>query len=209
MLRVGLTGGIASGKSEVTRRMAERGAVVIDADLLSRQVVAAGTPGHAAVVERFGTSVLLPDGELDRARLADLVFADDAARAALNEIVHPLVRSAAADLERAADADAIVVHDVPLLVETGQQNAYDVVIVVAVPPERQRQRLVERRGMSPEAAEARIAAQAPLANKLAVADIVIENDGDLAALDAQVESCWLDLQSRQEAGLRFGRGDAT
>ncbi|MDQ1709793.1 MAG: dephospho-CoA kinase [Frankiaceae bacterium] len=192
-VRVGLTGGIASGKSEVARRLAERGAVVIDADVLARAVVAAGTPGHAAVVARFGSAIVGPDGELDRARLAELVFADADARAALNAIVHPLVRARAAELEAALPAGAIVVHDIPLLVESGQQRDFDVVVVVAASPQTQERRLVERRGMAPAAARARIAAQAPLDDKVAAADIVIDNEGSVEALDAAVEDCWRRL----------------
>lgn len=196
MLRVGLTGGIGSGKSEVSRRLAARGAVVIDADLLAREVVERGTPGLAAVVEAFGPQVLLPDGSLDREGLGRVVFADPGQRQRLNAIVHPLIgaettaRFAAA---AAADPDAIVVHDVPLLVEAGLGRAYDAVVVVAAQPETQLRRLVAMRGMTEEDARARIAAQAPLTDKLAVADHVVWNDGDLAALDAQVEQVWRAL----------------
>lgn len=196
MLRVGLTGGIASGKSEVARALAERGAVVIDADRLAREVVAAGTPGHAAILARFGAGVLQPDGQLDRARLADIVFADPDARAGLNGIVHPLVRLAAAALEHAAPATSIVVHDIPLLVETGQQDEFDVVVVVAASRQRQRQRLIDFRGLTGDAADARLDAQAPLADKLAVADFVIDNDGTFEALAQQVEACWARLAQR-------------
>lgn len=196
MLKVGLTGGIGSGKSEVTRRLAALGAYVVDADVLAREVVEPGTPGLAAVAAEFGAEVLRPDGSLDRDRLGAIVFADPAARARLNAIVHPLVGAATAERFAAAPADAIVVHDVPLLVEVGLAAAYDVVIVVAATPETQGSRLVRARGMSADEARSRIAAQAPLADKLAVADFVITNDGSLDDLDRQVQAVWLALQDR-------------
>lgn len=196
MLKVGLTGGIGSGKSEVTRRLAALGAYVVDADVLAREVVEPGTPGLAAVAAEFGAEVLRPDGSLDRDRLGAIVFADPAARARLNAIVHPLVGAATAERFAAAPADAIVVHDVPLLVEVGLAAAYDVVLVVAATPETQRSRLVRARGMSADEARSRIAAQAPLADKLAVADFVITNDGSLDDLDRQVQAVWLALQDR-------------
>lgn len=199
MLTVGLTGGIGSGKSEVSRRLAAYGAVVIDADALAREVVAPGTPGLAAVVDEFGTGVLAGDGSLDREKMAGIVFHDPDARARLNAIVHPLVGRRTAQLmaeAEGADPDAVVVHDVPLLVESGIAELYDVVVVVACAPEVQLRRLVEQRGMSEADARARIAAQAPLADKIAVADIVIRNDGDLAALTAEVEQVWADLAAR-------------
>ena len=188
-----MTGGIASGKSEVARRLAARGAVVIDADELARRVVEPGTVGFAAVVARFGISVVRPDGGLDRARLGEIVFSDAAARAALNQIVHPLVRAAAADQERQAPVDAIVVHDSPLLVETRQQAAFDVIVVVAVSPEVQCARLMATRAMTAAEAAARISAQAPLGDKLAVAGIVIDNAGGLGELDDEVDRCWAEL----------------
>ena len=196
MLKVGLTGGIGSGKSEVTRRLAALGAYVVDADVLAREVVEPGTPGLAAVAAEFGAEVLRPGGSLDRDRLGAIVFADPAARARLNAIVHPLVGAATAERFAAAPADAIVVHDVPLLVEVGLAAAYDVVLVVAATPETQGSRLVRARGMSADEARSRIAAQAPLADKLAVADFVITNDGSLDDLDRQVQAVWLALQDR-------------
>ncbi len=196
MLKVGLTGGIGSGKSEVTRRLAALGAYVVDADVLAREVVEPGTPGLAAVAAEFGAEVLRPDGSLDRDRLGAIVFADPAARARLNAIVHPLVGAATAERFAAAPADAIVVHDVPLLVEVGLAAAYDVVLVVAATAETQGSRLVRARGMSADEARSRIAAQAPLADKLAVADFVITNDGSLDDLDRQVQAVWLALQDR-------------
>lgn len=205
MLSVGLTGGIGSGKSEVSRRLRDLGAVVIDADAVAREVVEPGTPGLAAVVEEFGDAVLRPDGALDREGLGRIVFGDPAKLAALNGIVHPLVGrrigQMMSDVERDSP-DAVVVYDVPLLVENNLQDGYDVVLVVAASAETQLRRLVEHRGMAVEDAQARIAAQAPLSAKLAVADIVIDNDGDLASLDARVRQVWADLRAR--AGRTMG-----
>ena len=197
MLLVGLTGGIGSGKSEVSRRFAELGAVLVDADVIAHEVVAPGTPGLARVVEAFGDQVLTADGALDRDALAARVFGDDEARARLNGIVHPLV-GARTLIAAAGDADprAVVVNDVPLLVEVGATDRYDAIIVVATSPETQLRRLVDQRGMAATDAQARIAAQAPLEAKLAVADYVIDNDGDLTALDDQVKQVWRDLAER-------------
>jgi dephospho-CoA kinase len=193
MLRVGLTGGIGSGKSEVARLLAERGAVVIDSDLLAREVVEPGTPGLAAVVEAFGPAVLASDGRLDRDRLAQIVFADPAARERLNAIVHPLVRAASADRLAGVPQDAVVVHDIPLLVEAGLTDGWDLVVVVAASPATQLDRLVRLRGMDPAAAQARIDAQLPLAGKVAVADVVIDNDGSRDELGKQVDALWTRL----------------
>ena len=199
MLLVGLTGGIGSGKSEVSRRLAALGAVVVDADKVAREVVQPGTPGLQQVVDAFGPQVLLADGSLDREGLGRIVFGDPEKLARLNGIVHPLVgeRIAAimADVER-EHPDAVVVYDVPLLVENGLQDRYQAVVVVAAAPDTQLHRLVEQRGMTEADARARIAAQAPLEAKLAVADYVIDNDGDLGALDAAVEQVWRDLTER-------------
>ena len=200
MLRVGLTGGIASGKTAVSDALGERGAVVIDADVLARQVVEPGTPGLAAVVERFGTDVLTDDGRLNREALGRLVFADPGARRDLEAIVHPAVRARAAEIEAAADSDSVVVHVIPLLVETGQQDDYDVLVVVDVEPERQLERLRQRNGLDAEAANARIAAQATRAARLAVADIVLDNDADPDDLLDQVDRLWRDLRARATAG---------
>jgi dephospho-CoA kinase len=200
LLRVGLTGGIGSGKSEVSRRLAAHGAVIIDADLAARAVVAPGTPGLARVAEAFGTGVLGPDGTLDRQRLGAIVFADPASRARLNTIVHPLVREWMGAAERAAvdgaRGDLVVVHDVPLLAEGGRAGDFDLVIVVDVPPELQLERLVRQRGMAPDQARARIAAQASREQRLAAADIVIDNSGTLDDLDRRVDEVWADLRSR-------------
>jgi dephospho-CoA kinase len=200
VLRVGLTGGIASGKTAVSDALGERGAVVIDADVLARQVVEPGTPGLAAVVERFGTDVLTDDGRLNREALGRLVFADPGARRDLEAIVHPAVRARAAALEAAASADSVVVHVIPLLVETGQQDDYDVLVVVDVDPDRQLERLRLRNGLDADAANARIAAQATRAARLAVADIVLDNDSDPAGLLDQVDRLWRDLRARATLG---------
>lgn len=191
--RVGLTGGIGSGKSEVSRLLAEQGAVLIDADALAREAVAPGSDGLAEVVAAFGERVLSPDGGLDREAMAAVVFGDDDARRRLEAIVHPRVRRRAGALEaqaRAEHPDAVVVHDVPLLVETGQQEAYDTVLVVDVPPEVQVQRLVTCRGMGEDEARARIAAQASRDDRLAAADVVIDNSGTLDDLARAVASVW-------------------
>ena len=202
MLRVGLTGGIGSGKSEVSLRLAAHGAVVIDADLAAREVVAPGTPGLAQVAEAFGPDALGPDGALDRERLGAIVFGDPALRAKLNAIIHPLVTQwmtaaerAAAD-RAAANADLIVVHDIPLLAESGRSDGFDLVIVVDVPPEIQVERLVSQRGMTPDQARARMAAQASRDQRLAVAGMVIDNSGSLDDLDRRVAEVWADLQRR-------------
>ena len=159
-MRIGLTGGIASGKSTVSKLLSELGAVVIDADLIAREVVAKGTPGLAAIVEAFGPELLTADGELDRPKMGALVFADEAQRRRLESIVHPLVFERYAELEAAAPADGIVVHDIPLLVESGRAEEFDAVIVVDAPVEVQVARMVGDRGMSEDDARARIAAQA-------------------------------------------------
>lgn len=190
MMRVGLTGGIGSGKSTVGRLLAERGAVVIDSDRLARDVVAPGTPGLSSVVQRFGSEVITLTGELDRRAMAERVFGDAAARADLEAIIHPLVRARAAELEVAAGPGALVVHDIPLLVETGQAERFDVVIVVDVPCDVQLDRLTRLRGMSPEEAKARIGAQASRTERLAAADIVVDNSGSLEELSAVVDSIW-------------------
>lgn len=196
MTRVGLTGGIGSGKSAVTALLRERGAVVVDADVLAREVVEPGTPGFAAVVERFGDGVLDGDGRLDRPALGAVVFADEQARRDLEAIIHPRVRARAAELEAAAGPDAVVVHDVPLLVETGQAELYDLVVVVDVPVETQIERLASNRGMSRADAESRIAAQATREQRRGAADVVIDNSGTLADLADAVDALWQRLAPR-------------
>jgi dephospho-CoA kinase len=194
-VRVGLTGGVASGKSTVSAILAELGAVVVDADLLAREVVAPGTEGLAAVIEEFGREVLGSDGGLDRPRLGALVFADPARRRALEAIIHPRVRARAAEIEAAAPAGAVVVHDIPLLAETGQAASFDAVVVVDVPVEVQVDRMVHIRGMSEADARARIAAQADRDARLAVATYVVENTGSLDELRARVEEVYRTIES--------------
>jgi dephospho-CoA kinase len=191
VLRVGLTGGIGSGKSTVATLLSRRGAVVNDADRIAREVVEPGTPGLAAVVAAFGKSLLAADGSLDRPALAAVVFADPEARARLDGIVHPLVRRRAAELISGLPDDAVVVNDVPLLVETGQAGSYDLVVVVETDPGTRVARLVER-GLTEEDARARIAAQATDEQRRAVADVVLDNRGTPEELAAQVDRLWAD-----------------
>jgi dephospho-CoA kinase len=191
VLRIGLTGGIGSGKSTVAALLAQRGAVVVDADRIAREVVEPGTPGLDAVVTEFGPAVLTAEGALDRPALAGVVFGDPAARARLDAVVHPLVRARAAELVEAAPPDAVVVQDVPLLVETGQAGSYDLVLVVETDLETRVARL-EERGLAAEDARARIASQATDEQRRAVADVVLRNDGDRADLEAQVQRFWTE-----------------
>jgi len=205
-VRVGLTGGIGAGKSAVAARLAELGAVVIDADAVAREVVAAGTEGLRLIVAEFGADVLRPDGELDRTALGDRVFGDAAALARLNAIAHPLVSRRSAELAAAAPAGAVVVHDVPLLVENDLAAAYDVVVVVCAETELRIRRLAEHRGVSEEQARARMAAQATDDQRRAVADVVLDNSGTPEQLAVQVDSFWSRLpalaaeQSSTDAG---------
>lgn len=197
MLLVGLTGGIGSGKSTVSRMLEERGAVVFDADALAREAVAPGTAGHDAVVERFGANVLGPGGELDREALASIVFADPAARRDLEAIVHPEVRRLFAEGSEAhRDGDRIVVFSAPLLVETGMNTAFDVLVLVSTTVQTQIERLLRGRAMSEEQVRARIAAQAPLEEKAAVADLIVDNEGSPEDLESQVDRLWNDLRAR-------------
>jgi dephospho-CoA kinase len=196
VLRVGLTGGIGAGKSEVSRRLAAQGAVVIDADLIAREVVAPGTDGLAEVIAAFGPGVLGPDGALDRVALGDIVFADEQKLATLNSIVHPRVAARMREVEDAAGAGSVIVHDVPLIAENGLASRYDLVVVVDVPPRIQLDRLVRLRGMSREQAQARMAAQATREERLAIATIVVDNSGSLAELDRQVGELWAELRRR-------------
>ncbi|HBF80174.1 MAG TPA: dephospho-CoA kinase [Streptomyces sp.] len=196
MLKVGLTGGIGAGKSEVSRLLVSYGAVLVDADRIAREVVEPGTPGLASVVEMFGPGILTADGTLDRPALGAIVFADSDRLATLNAIVHPLVGARSAELERAAGPDAVVVHDVPLLTENGLAPLYDLVVVVDATPGTQLDRLVRLRGMTEEDARARMAAQATREERLAVADLVVDNDGPLEELEPQVRAVWSELTAR-------------
>ena len=195
MLRVGLTGGIASGKSLVAAELAKRGAVIIDADVLARDVVEPGTPGLAAIIARFGADVLL-NGRLDRKALGKIVFADEAARQDLEAIVHPAVRRRAAELEAAAPDDAVVVHVIPLLVETGQQDAFDVCLVVDVDQETQLRRLRIRDRLGEAEIRARLAAQVSRERRLAAADVVLDNSGSRTDLSDQIDRLWAELGPR-------------
>ncbi|MFF2926489.1 dephospho-CoA kinase [Streptomyces celluloflavus] len=196
MVKVGLTGGIGAGKSEVSRLLASYGAVIVDADRIAREVVEPGTAGLAAVVEEFGAGVLAPDGTLDRPKLGGIVFADLERLKALNAIVHPLVGARSAELEASAGPDAVVVHDVPLLAENGLAPLYDLVIVIDAAPQTQLDRLVRQRGMTEDEAKSRMAAQATREQRLAIADLVIDNDGPLAELEPQVREVWERLRNR-------------
>ncbi|HJX79547.1 dephospho-CoA kinase [Glutamicibacter sp.] len=186
MIHVGLTGGVASGKSAVATQLAKLGAVVIDADKLAREVVAPGTDGLAQIRQAFGEAVFAPDGSLDRAALGALVFNDEAQRLKLNAIVHPLVRAGANRLRATACGEAVVVEDIPLLVESGQADRFDLVLVVQAPHEERIRRMVEDRGWSEAEAESRMAAQASDADRAAIAHHLLMNDGTLEQLQAQV-----------------------
>jgi dephospho-CoA kinase len=188
-VRVGLTGGVGSGKSTVARLLADHGAVVIDADALAREVVEPGTPGFDAVVAEFGDDVVGPDGRLDRPALAAIVFNDEARRTALNGIVHPLVGQRTAELMAEAGEDAIVVFDIPLLVESNMAAGFDIVLVVEAPVDTRLARLAER-GMAEADARDRMAVQASDEQRRAVAGELIGNDGSLEALSAQVDAVW-------------------
>ncbi|NCT89792.1 dephospho-CoA kinase [Cellulomonas sp. APG4] len=191
-MRVGLTGGIAAGKSTVARRLAALGAVVVDHDVLAREVVEPGSAGLAAVVEAFGPDVLGPLGELDRGALGRIVFADPRARERLNSLLHPRIRAAAAEQDAHAEADGarVVVHDIPLLVESGQAGHFDVLVVVDAPAELRVRRLVQGRGMGEAEAWQRVASQAADDERLEVADEVLDGSGSVAYLERQVDEVW-------------------
>lgn len=193
-IRVGLTGGIASGKSTVSAILRELGAVVIDADALARDVVAKGTPGLAAVVAEFGSGMLTADGDLDRAAMGELVFGDESARKRLEAIVHPLVFERIVDLEAHAPAGSVVVHDIPLLAESGRAETFDAVIVVDAPAGVQVDRMVRDRGWTEEDALARIAAQATPEDRRAIATYLVENTGSLEELRRAVEKIYGELR---------------
>lgn len=192
--RVGLTGGVASGKSTVSAILAELGAVVIDADALAREVVARGTPGLDAVVAEFGPALLTPEGDLDRPATGRLVFGDEGARKRLEAIIHPLVIERMAALEAAAGQDDLVVHDIPLLAEGGRADTFDAVVVVDAPRDLQVERMLSERGWTREDAESRIAAQATREQRRAIATHVIDNNGSLEDLRARVEAVFAELR---------------
>ncbi len=191
---MGLTGGVGSGKSTVAHLLAEHGAVIVDADEIAREVVRAGTPGFAAVMARFGRDIVGPEGELDRPALARLVFADEAARTDLNAIVHPLVAQRSQELMAGVPDGAVVVYDVPLLVETRRGGEFDVVVVVEASESARLERL-QRRGLPPDRARERMAAQATDEQRRAIAGELIHNDGDRAELARQVDALWQRLTS--------------
>lgn len=196
---VALTGGIASGKSTIARRLAEHGAVVVDADQLVREVQEPGSPVLAEIVEAFGERMLRPDGSLDRAALGGRVFGDDAAISRLNRIVHPAVRAESARRFAeafAADSDAVVVYDVPLLVEARVDDPWQLIVVAHAPEDVRSRRLVELRGLSEEEAAARIASQVPEEARLRIADVVIETGGSLESTRAQTDDLWASLGER-------------
>ncbi len=196
---VGLTGGVGAGKSTVSQMLADHGAVIVDADAIARAVVEPGTPGFQEVLDAFGDEVLYYDGMLDRKALAALVFRDPVARAKLESIIHPLVRQQSDLMTALADDDAIVVHDVPLLAETGRTEAYDVIVVVDAPEDVRIARLLHSKGWDVAAAKDRIAAQSSSAQRLAIADEVVENTGDIAQLQIHVDALWERLKQRATA----------
>ncbi|TRW44013.1 dephospho-CoA kinase [Georgenia yuyongxinii] len=199
-MKVGLTGGIASGKSSVSAELARLGAVIVDADQIARDVVAPGTPGLAAVVTEFGPDVLLPDGSLDRPALGRRVFADPAALRRLGALTHPLVAQESARRQAAAPPDAVVVHDVPLIVENGLADSYDLVVVVAADEAVRLERLVRDRGMSREDALARIRAQATDEQRRAVADVWLDNSGTPEELLDAVGRLWRERLAPNSTG---------
>ncbi|HET6626045.1 MAG TPA: dephospho-CoA kinase [Nocardioidaceae bacterium] len=199
-MRVGLTGGVASGKSTVAAILAELGAVVVDADLLAREVVAPGTTGLEEIEAAFGPGVITADGELDRPAMGAIVFGDEGRRRTLEAIIHPRVRARGAELETQAGPDAVVVHDIPLLAETGQAPAFDAVIVVDVPVEVQIDRMVSVRGMGRDEAESRVAAQATREQRLAIATYVIDNTGTREDLRDRVTEVFTRLVSAGSTG---------
>jgi dephospho-CoA kinase len=196
MLLVGLTGGIGSGKSTVAKMLEAHGAAVLDSDRFARDAVERGTPGFDRVVSAFGPGVVAPDGSLDRARLAEIVFHDDVRRRALEEIVHPEVRRMIAEgVARYAGTDRVVVVDSPLLIETGAHSMFDLVIVVTADPKTQIERLVQR-GMDETDGRARLASQMPMEEKAKLADILVDNEGSIEELRRDVDVLWQTLSAR-------------
>jgi dephospho-CoA kinase len=205
VLRVGLTGGIGAGKSTVATELSELGAIVVDSDRIAREVVEPGTDGLAEVVAAFGEDVLDDEGRLDRPALGRVVFADDGARTRLNGILHPRIGARTAELIAAAPDDAVVVHDVPLLVENGMGPAFALVVVVDAPEDVRVARLGETRGMSEDDARARIRAQATESDRRAAADVWIDNVGEVSQVREQVRTLWSQRIVPFEAGVRAGR----
>ncbi|MDO5710767.1 MAG: dephospho-CoA kinase, partial [Micrococcales bacterium] len=205
MLRIGLTGGIGSGKSTVTAALSELGALVIDADLLAREVLAPGSDGLAAVVDRFGASVVASDGSLDRSALASAVFGDESARRALEAITHPRIAERTAELIASAAPDRIIVHDVPLLVEKRMGSAYHLVLVVDAHPETRLERLVHQRGMSEADARARMDHQATDDQRLVAADVVLSNEGSVQEVREATRTLWAQRLLPFDKNLREGR----
>ena len=201
-MRVGLTGGVASGKSTVSAMLEELGAVIIDADKLAREVVARGTPGLAAVVEAFGPGLLTADGDLDRPAMGAVVFGDEAKRRVLEGIIHPLVFERIVALEGAADAGALVVHDIPLLAESGRADTFDAVVVVDVPTETQVERMLRDRGWTAEDAASRTAAQSSREDRRAIATYVIHNTGSLEDLRRRVGEVYAALAADLPQGAQ-------
>ncbi|KZE94113.1 Dephospho-CoA kinase [Agromyces sp. NDB4Y10] len=202
MYLIGLTGGIASGKSTVARRLVEHGAIHLDADQLARRVVEPGSPCLEAIVAEFGDGVLRHDGTLDRPKLGEIVFRDDDARARLNAIVHPAVRELSRKLIAKAeqeDPDAVVVYDVPLLVEAQVDHPFDLIVVTSAPKRAQVKRLVEERGLDPIQAEARVDAQISDEDRRAIADVVIDTGGSLAHTMSQADGLWVDIEKARRA----------
>jgi dephospho-CoA kinase len=199
-MRVGLTGGVASGKSTVSTMLAELGAIVIDSDALAREVVLPGTPGLAAVVDAFGSEILSEDGTLNRPALGAIVFTDEEKRRVLEGILHPLIGARSAALAESAGPDDLVIHDIPLLAEAGIADTFDAVIVVDAPVDLQVERMLRDRGWTQEDAESRIAAQASREDRLAVATYVIENTGSLEDLRARVHEVYDELTAEREVG---------
>lgn len=202
MLRIGLTGGMGAGKSTVARALVDRGAVLIDSDVIAREVVAPGTEGLAALVDAFGADILAADGSLDRPALAAKAFADDESRARLNGITHPLVGTRTAELLAAAAPDAIVVQDIPLLVENGLAPFMNLVLVVDAAVETRIRRLVEFRNVSEADARARIAAQATDEQRRAVADVLLDNNGPAGQVENAVHRLWDERLVPFEANMR-------
>ena len=204
MYLIGLTGGIASGKSVVARHLAEHGAVHVDADVLAREVVEPGTPGLEAIVEEFGSGILQADGSLDRPALGAIVFSDPEKRLALNAITHPAIWRRARELFAEAEAqhpDAVIVYDVPLLVESAGSRpmTFDLVVVVNASTATRLQRMVELRGMSREEATHRLNSQATDTERLAIADVVIDSNGTLEETFSQVDALWEKVSARASA----------